>query len=465
MDAVVDRAVPDAQPDAAIDAVPDRTVLGQDCRADRDCPDEAECAGDRESFGRDLEPLSFLCQAPSRPLVGSFCDGADDCGRGLCVIAGSCVAPCVNDDDCDEGEACRSVFARTAPAALQPMDGCVPRVDNDAMFDRQAFPGALRGLGLDGFALPPTPAMSTLFAIETSLPANLLILDATTVGGGTELFNLTTFGPNSPAPLNPVNPEASVLTVFAPNGPRGVVDREYEATFQATGRTDLVVTSFYGGGGNILNVDLFYVGGGGLAPSGARGPRQVSQAFQAMEQIYRSIGVRLGAVRQHEVVGGLRDQLQFIDPDGTDELPLLFSLSAGARRSSVSIFLVRSLDDALGTSGGIPGPPAMHGTGSSGVAVAVDGHFDFGFPLGSTFAHEVGHYLGLFHTSEVIGFVLDPLPDTPECRSDDDLNGDGFLEPSECGGLGAENIMFWAATGDAFSADQGSVVVRNPVLE
>ncbi|HEY8426818.1 MAG TPA: hypothetical protein VIL20_00525, partial [Sandaracinaceae bacterium] len=140
------------------------------------------------------------------------------------------------------------------------------------------------------------------------------------------------------------------------------------------------------------------------------------------------------------------------------ELPRLYALSAGGRRPSVHVFFVRSIDGALGIASGIPGPHAMYGTGASGVAIATDA-----IPppmLPGVIVHEIGHFMGLFHSSEFDGTVSDPFPDTPECRADRDANGDGFVAPEECFDAGAENLMFWAGTGTSLSPQQGELMRR-----
>ena len=84
--------------------------------------------------------------------------------------------------------------------------------------------------------------------------------------------------------------------------------------------------------------------------------------------------------------------------------------------------------------------------------------------LGHTLAHEIAHHLGLFHTSERDGTVLEPLGDTGECRIEQDANRDGTLQASECTGNGADNLMFWDGSGSKLSSEQVQVMQRALIL-
>ena len=117
---------------------------------------------------------------------------------------------------------------------------------------------------------------------------------------------------------------------------------------------------------------------------------------------------------------------------------------------SLNLFLVNGFDlpnvsgPLFGFSQGIPGAPGLHGTVGSGVVVSIEGleettivpnpNFDDDEPEdpetnprtledptgGAAFtavlaAHEMGHFLGLFNTSEPTQAIFDPLVDTPRC--------------------------------------------------
>jgi len=158
------------------------------------------------------------------------------------------------------------------------------------------------------------------------------------------------------------------------------------------------------------------------------------------------------------------------------ELRSMLALSAGQPEGRVNTFFVRTITGQLagyillGKSAGIPGPPGLNGTASSGVVVGLDsygeGAWRTHFPeVAATWAHELSHFMGLYHTTEKDGSAFDTLPDTPECGKSKDTNGDGVLSPQECAGLDGSNIMFWAASADGrnYPPQQAEALRANPL--
>ena len=120
----------------------------------------------------------------------------------------------------------------------------------------------------------------------------------------------------------------------------------------------------------------------------------------------------------------------------------------------------------LGIAGGIPGIPFEQGTNASGVAVTALDLAQDPRAVGRTMAHEGGHWLGLWHTTEQNGQMHDPLSDTPECSASRDADSNEIVTSSECQGTGAEYLMFWEAgpTASKMTGNQGYVLLRNPVV-
>jgi hypothetical protein len=227
---------------------------------------------------------------------------------------------------------------------------------------------------------------------------------------------------------------------------------------------------------SVLDLNVFYVGGGtSLSEGGFRpGDQHVAGMLSSLDRRYREIGLSLGNIREYEVVGALREELSVLDvphrevdgrhiegrPERLDEL---FSLSAGISEPGINVFLISDMGSYIGIAGGIPGVLGVHGTARSGVALAADllGDLD-GADL--VLMHEIGHFLGLFHTTESSGTVLDPLSDTPVCPGTRDDDRDHELASWECEEDGADNLMFWTGAGTLLSPQQIQVMASAVVL-
>lgn len=174
---------------------------------------------------------------------------------------------------------------------------------------------------------------------------------------------------------------------------------------------------------------------------------------------------------------------------GVVEVDELFSLDSdfavlarmeGPDSRALNVVLVESLEMSLldedltllGLAGGIPSSP-FDGTVGSSLVINVEAHRTVegqlwdGF-IGSTIAHEVGHMMGLFHTTEQDGRGFDPLEDTAECPAGSfDANDDGRVDVHECQGAGADNLMFWMASLDSLSRltlGQSDVLRSHPLV-
>jgi hypothetical protein len=222
-----------------------------------------------------------------------------------------------------------------------------------------------------------------------------------------------------------------------------------------------------------IDLNLFFVGLPDLDATSARTDVRFKQVFDRVKSEWGQVGVAVGTVNYIDITGA--DAARFSDLNETD-LGALMSRSRvpAAKDGALNVFFVHTITGdtlggyiILGVSAGLPGVP-LRGTPGSGLAVTTADFPDGLADLADTWAHEGGHSLGLFHTTEHSGTAFDPLPDTPECPRGRDVNQDKIVQPSECQGFGAENLMFW--TGSAaipstkLSPNQGFVMLRNPAV-
>jgi hypothetical protein len=124
----------------------------------------------------------------------------------------------------------------------------------------------------------------------------------------------------------------------------------------------------------------------------------------------------MGMARGHVTFHSLDASFQTIDSD--EELSDAASATSGARIPGAHFVWANRVSlfdsEVWGVTTGIPGIVAEPGTPLSAVALNVSsGISDVGD--GWTMAHELGHFAGLFHTTELDESSFDAVTDTAEC--------------------------------------------------
>jgi len=144
---------------------------------------------------------------------------------------------------------------------------------------------------------------------------------------------------------------------------------------------------------------------------------------------------------------------------------------------TINLFFIESFTGfngggILGISGGLPGTMGIKGK-FNGVLINATatrgGPDEFYARTTAEFAfHEMGHFLGLYHTTERRFGDHDVITDTPECRlAIHDSNGNGIADLDEC--PDALNIMFWNSEllteKELMSNDQQTTIYYSPIAK
>jgi hypothetical protein len=193
------------------------------------------------------------------------------------------------------------------------------------------------------------------------------------------------------------------------------------------------------------------------------------QMVDKMNMIYAQVNVRVVRYWVREA------QIANVDVVVDTRDPRMAALAVsqrallGAKQNSLHYVFVNSIQQGdkmvTGYSLGLPGPYLFRepdGTPSANAAVLV-ALGEFGRPdtgsvdidgAGTTCAHEGGHYLGLYHTSEQMTDDTDPITDTPECKAESSAN---------C--KETQNIMYWTGGKNrtVLTPGQGTVMWRHPL--
>jgi hypothetical protein len=214
--------------------------------------------------------------------------------------------------------------------------------------------------------------------------------------------------------------------------------------------------------GGAMDLNVILVGDKNVQASRTdAGKRNLDTLFDYVQTYYSqaNVGVSLGTINAVEwpcASGG--DAYANVS---VDDLGTLFGLTsslapASSEGKAINLFLVSTIPDGtasnltiLGLAGGIGGDP-LNGAQGSGLAFSSLNKLDTYNPscttspcpatqqqsafadMGSTIAHEIGHYLGLNHPTESSGATHDVVFDTPRCTVTASIGGTQYITNSSC---------------------------------
>jgi hypothetical protein len=454
------------------------------CTTDVDCPEGGKCYEDPKTGDK---MCWKLCSTPLGCRADQFC------AEGVGICTPKCEAgACDNNYICDESS---GQCLPPGTSQCEPTTEIADDLDNDC--DGVTDEGFGPQLSENEFVLAEDlgqivvggGGLSKKIRFEAQAAdeaVTILVIDHEASADLMAIYNLTSPSgellANASAPFDsPIvtYPDLSVLTVQVPNTPSVALETgQYEFTVYRDG--DLGTAWIYvlhsvrpDPSWSELDVNYWFVATPGYSALNAMNKQKFKSLHNTFKALMKSHGVLLGNVYTFDITGNNATKYTYVDTGGegyeVDEHSELVALSAGLppENKGVNFFFVQGFNGwgLLGKAGGIPGPPLLHGTHGSGVVVSLTDFYDYpsniGIPItAETMGHELGHQLGLFHTSEQTGEYHDPIDDTAECTSD--WNDDGVVSFEECEGKGADNLMFWSITlSSKLTPGQKFVIHRN----
>lgn len=305
------------------------------------------------------------------------------------------------------------------------------------------------GVATGSFLLPSGTNKATVTAsTDAFIATDLLVDDLGTVYASYdgELVALSTsfdsFVSTVTAPSRDFDPPLSGSALTMQTSVGSSVDEDGNAT-AAPGRTvsfTILAKNDSDLAGGSLPVNIIYVG---PASGDAALKAAMTRAADVFTSIYSSQAGIVPVISQYDFGG----PAVLPDPSTGDALYLNMSAAVPSPAVNVCVGFDLTTSGLLGESSGIPGPPVPTFKSCVGVsavnAAGADGVFsdEDVRVLGETIAHEIGHYMGLFHPVEADYASFDPLIDTPTCGSE-----------GECDGVLGSNNMYYTPIADGSGA-------------
>jgi hypothetical protein len=218
--------------------------------------------------------------------------------------------------------------------------------------------------------------------------------------------------------------------------------------------------------GSVLDLNLIAVGNVAMSLDPLAENTQLGQMLAAANEILVANGFELGLINFHRASAEVAERYAIVR--SSDEVQELVATSRSPgetidERLSLNLFLVEDMafpsGIVVGASSGMPGAAGLHGFPGTGVVVSMANVSSEPSLVARTMVHEIGHFLGLGHTTEVNGQSHEPIHDTPDC-------GPTIMAYPE-GCEDASNLMFPYSLGDNVYLTEGQrfVLRMNPLTK
>lgn len=450
------------------------------CTTDAECAASgSRCAIDRGAGGA---PRA-LCGVvdPGSAVEGEPCARDNECGSNYCAN-NICRLFCNADTQCATGARCLAAPGLTGVRACGFEPVTAPRVDEFAIFEGSA--------GVDrpterAFELSPDAVSWSMWVQDLAGRELFAGIVRVTAPDGTDWIDSTTWTIVRDQPIRDILATQQINSVLAPSSDTlrlqpgrysyfaGLFNDRGTSVTSRRMRIVLRVKRAPGGAlpaAGTLRVRFFFAPGVGVSAANAMSNARLQAALTGMRQAYASVGITVAVAGYEDVTAA--DAARYTIIDSSTEMDDLFATRTAANSDEVNVFLVRSiaattgLDGAIGIAGDIVGPPGVHGTIQSGVVIGWDSTANGGGArdlLSNTLSHEVGHYLGLWHTRERLAACTSPTQmDCGPFGAVDPISD----TPADAAGA-ARNTMFWSATPGllTFSAGQGRVLRSSVIVQ
>jgi hypothetical protein len=378
----------------------------------------------------------------------------------------ACYIECARDADCRDGYSCLGIvggagYCGTERASTTPPTGGGTQADVNIVCESTSVSGG-RAITFDvspgAVAFAVTPYSNS----ETVRPSRLRYPDGSVAADFNTDYRFMDINPQILLSVTPVFFPAApqFQEIVESGGGRFTLELETADTnpcFYVLEKSSL---------GSAIDLNIYLVGVPQTTASNAAQNSGLQTMLSTFRRIYSGAGITLRTVRYYDITGN--DLASYRVIRNFNDLFGLASLSRDpgpslAERLSVNVFLIQGFDvpDApglLGMSLGIPGVPGFHGNEGAGLIFTSEYLGDNPAMTGQTLAHEIGHYLGLRHTTEHGGSEADPLDDTPRCSNPD--NGASCPD--------ASNFMFPFSLGnnqEGVSSGQSFVLRHAPLTQ